>query len=142
MAHALRMTHGIFDGHRRALRDAQQRELLEPGGVRDAFEIRDLLVERELFVGPVGQPAAADVVAIQAVFAGEQREPVTPHRARPVELEVVQPVRGLEQRRPRARHRVGELDAVVRGDEANASDPWREHAGIRREREGGAQKGI
>ena len=67
MTDALRVTHGVFDGHRGALRQAQQGELLEPGGIGDLFEVGHLVLERHLVVGPVGETAAADVVAIQAV---------------------------------------------------------------------------
>ena len=67
MTDALRVPHGVFNGHRGALRDAQQGELLQPGGVGDLFEVGHLVLERHFVVSPVGEPAATDVVAIQAV---------------------------------------------------------------------------
>src|SRR4029077_20793088 len=68
---------------------------------------------------PVGQAAAALVVADQGVVARHLLEPAAPHRALPVVLEVVQPVRRLEQRRPVARDRVGDAHAVGRSAEAD-----------------------
>jgi hypothetical protein len=41
-ADALRMTHGILDARRTALRNAEQREALEAHRIDERFEIRDL----------------------------------------------------------------------------------------------------
>src|SRR6188768_351654 len=46
-------------------------------------------------------------------------EPVLPCRTLPVELEVIEPVRGLEQRRTISGDRIRQLDAVCRGHESD-----------------------
>ena len=47
MADALRMPHRVLDGNRCALRNAQQRKALEPGGVRDALQVVNLVLEAQ-----------------------------------------------------------------------------------------------
>src|SRR6187399_1787393 len=47
-------------------------------------------------------------------------EPVAPHRAVPVELEVIEPVRGFQQRWPVAGNGVRELYSIARRHESDA----------------------
>jgi hypothetical protein len=61
---------------------------------------------------PVGHPAPSFIVAHEAEVVAKEAHPVQPDRAFPFVLEVGQPVRGLDQHRPRARLGPGELDSV------------------------------
>ena len=113
---ALRMSHGVLDAGCAALRDAEQREAIQVRSRDDRFEVGDLRLVRQIFGVPVRQAAAARVEADQLAAGREEAEPVPPHRALPVELQVRQPVRRLDERRaaPRGRdrqaHAVGGLD--------------------------------
>ena len=111
--HALRMPHGVRDGHRAALREADQREPLEPRRVHHQLEVLDPRVEVEGLDVPVRQPAATLVVADQPVSSRERVDPVRPDRALPLQVEVGQPVRRLDQRRPGSRRGVRDFDPVV-----------------------------
>src|SRR4051812_34630263 len=102
------MTHRVFDGDRCALRDSEQSELLELRGIGDTLEIGHLRLERQIGLDAIGKAGAADVVSIQAMVGRQQVEPVPPDRTLPVELEMVEPVRRLEQRWTFARDRIGE----------------------------------
>ena len=56
--------------HRASLRDAEQREAFEAGGVDDGFEVADERLQRDIFdVRRSGRPFAARVVADQRVVA-------------------------------------------------------------------------
>ena len=114
------MTRGIFDGDGGSLRNAEQRESIEARGIGDEFEIGDLGREGDVgVVTPVGQAGAADIVAIQAMVSRQGAEPVLPYRALPVELEVIEPVRGLEQWRAVSGGGIRKLDPVGRGHESD-----------------------
>ncbi len=120
VAHALRMARGIFDGDGGTLRNAEQRESVEACGIGDELEVGDLGLERDIgVVTPVGQPRAADIVAIQAMVSRQGTEPVLPCRALPVEFEVIEPVRGLEQWRAVSGGGIRKLDTVGRGHESD-----------------------
>ena len=103
VADALGMARGVGDRDRAALRDAEQREPVELGGVDDGLEIRDQDVERGVGRVAVRQAAAARVVAMEAVALAERVEPGTPHRRLPVDVDVGQPVGGPDERIARRR---------------------------------------
>jgi len=112
VADALGVTHGVGDRDRCALRDAEQRKALEPGGIDHRLEVGDPGVERERGDGPVRQAAAARIVANEGAAGRKTEQDVVPHRAAPVEVEMVEPVGGLDQRRSCAGRRIGEANAV------------------------------
>ena len=85
---------------RRALRNAQQGERLDAAGLDHRFEIIDQPVVADVADLPVRQSDAAGIVAQQLAVARELMQQVAPHGAGPVELQMVDPVRDLEQRRP------------------------------------------
>ena len=119
MRHPLWMLHRVGDRDRRALRDAEQRKALEAGRVDDELEIAQPGLEAQILDVPVGKAAAALVVADEPMRARQLDEPVPPDRAVPVELEVAQPVRDLDERRALAGFGVRDARAVIAGAEAN-----------------------
>ena len=68
--HPLRVAGGERDGHRRALRHAEQRERVEAGGVDDQLEVVDPVVEVEALDVPVRHAAPPLVVAHQRAVVG------------------------------------------------------------------------
>src|SRR5262245_64569856 len=112
MRDALRMAHGVLDADRTALRDAEEREALDADCVDYCFQIRDLRRQPKVGDLPVGQPAAPRIVANELPATRKVAEPVAPDRALPVEFEVRQPVRSLDERRTGAGYGVGEPDTV------------------------------
>ena len=90
-ADALRVAGGVGDGHRAALRHAQQREALEARGVDDGFEVSHPRLEREVLDVAIREPAPALVVAQDGVRLAQRGPPVPPDRALPVVLEVREP---------------------------------------------------
>ena len=110
----LRVTDRVGDGDRTALRHPEQREPLDTDRVHDELEVVDPGVEAEVVHVPVGQAAPTLVVADQPVPLGEAVEPVRPDRAVPLQFEVGQPVRRLDQWRSVAGFGVGDADAVRR----------------------------
>ena len=116
---ALGMSHGVGDRHRAALRHAEQREALEPARIDDALQVGDHRLEGKVGHVPVRQAVAALVVANKRVPLRQAVDPVLPDRALPVELEVRHPVGRPNDRRARARQRVGDPHAVGRRAEAD-----------------------
>jgi hypothetical protein len=94
------------------LGDAQEREPVETEVVDDGCQVLHPGVERKDGDVVVGQAAAALVVAHERVLAGQADEPVTPHRALPVVVEMGDPVGGPHQRWAGADGGVGEPRAV------------------------------
>ena len=92
-AHPLRVARRVGDRDCAALRDAEQRELVELGGVDHRLQIGDQQVERRVSGLAVRQPAAARVVAMEAIARAQLVEPGAPDRGLPVLLDVGQPVR-------------------------------------------------
>ena len=128
---ALRVPHRVGDARRRALRDSEQRErLARRGRFDDLLQVVDPALEGEVGDVPVRHPAAALVVADEAEVPAEEADPVAPDRALPLELEMGEPVRGLDQQRARSRLGPGELHAVAR---AQIADPlaWLVVHGVR-----------
>ena len=80
--------------------------------VDDGFEIAHERLEGDVLDVPVGKSVPALVVAHELMIPRELGEHVTPDGALPVELQMIQPVRGFDQRRTFADHRVGDTDAV------------------------------
>ncbi len=112
VADSLRVPHRVGDRDGTALGDAEQREALEARGVDDGLEVADEGVEGDVVTVPVGQAVAALVVAQQRVALGQPADHVPPDRALPVELQVVQPVGGLDERGPLPGGRPGNAGAV------------------------------
>ena len=92
---------------RRALRDAEHGRALNTCCIHHRAQIRDEVFERDRRRLPVRQPIAALVVANELAVFDEVADPVAPHRAVPVMLEVVQPVGGLHQGPALADDRIG-----------------------------------
>ena len=63
------MAHGIPDRYRASLRDAEQVEAFETGGIDHGFEIADECLERNLLDFSVREAVAACVIANQRVVA-------------------------------------------------------------------------
>ena len=109
---SLGVTGGVGGGHRRALRDGDDRRPLDAGRVEHRSRIGDEVLERDRGRRPVRPAIAAGVVANEAVAAAEQVEPVRPHRNLQVVIQVAEPVGRLRDRRARAEDGVGEPHAV------------------------------
>src|SRR5215207_10982798 len=99
MAYAIRMAHRVGDRGGTALRQAQEREALQPGRIDYGLQILDPRVEREAIDFPVRETTASLVVAHHGSSPRQPLEPVPPDRAAPVELQMGQPVRSLDQGR-------------------------------------------
>jgi hypothetical protein len=89
MGHALGVADGIGKRDRTALGNAEQREAVEPRGVDDRLQIRDPRVERKVLHFPVGEAAAALVIADERVAPSQLVQPVAPDGALPVESRCV-----------------------------------------------------
>ena len=87
--------------------------------VDHCFEVAHEGVDGEVVDVVLGQPAAPLVVADELAVAGQPDEPVAPHRALPVVVEVGDPVGGSHQRRARADRGVGDPRAVGRRAEVD-----------------------
>src|SRR5215467_5126728 len=116
---ALRMANRIADGDAAALRDPEQGEAFDRGGVRDRFQVTDEGLVGEVLDLPVRQPVAASVVADERVVSGQLAVEMTPDRALEVELQMGHPVARLHQGRPLPDLRVCELHTVGRRAEAD-----------------------
>ena len=114
MRNPLRVTDRVGDGDCTALRQPEQREPLDTDRVHDELEVVDPGVEAEVVHVPVGQAAPTLVVADQPVPLGEAVEPVRPDQTVPLQFEVGQPVRRLDQWRSVAGFGVRDADAVRR----------------------------
>ena len=108
------MARGICDAGRRPLRYPEQHEAVGPGGVDNALEIRHPAVQRELSGRPIGKATTPLVVPNERVPFAHPLQPVTPHRAPPVDLDVSEPVAGFHYRRAAAVPRPCEPHAVRR----------------------------
>ncbi len=116
---AVRMSHRVRDGDRGALGDAEQRESLQAHRIDDRFQITDPRLERRIADVRVGKPAAPLVVPNHRVPFAKPVQPVPPHRALPVELEMRQPGCDPDERRAAPVHGVRETRAVRRLAEAH-----------------------
>ena len=96
--HPLGMTHRIHDRDRRPLRNAEQRETLDPRSIDHGLKVRNPAIDRELIDIPVRQPTPALVVAHDRMRLTEPVQPVAPHGTLPIVLKVREPIRGLDQR--------------------------------------------
>ena len=119
--HPFRMAQGVLDAGGSALGNTQQRGWFSRlGRFHDGLEVRRPRVQDERRARrPVAHAAAALVVAHEAIGPGKELQPVFPHRARPLVLEVGQPVGGLDHRRAGARVGPGQPSAIRGGDEAH-----------------------
>ena len=118
-AHPLGMAGRVGDGDGAALRNTKQREAVQPEVVDHGLQVLQPRAERQVGDVVVGQAASPLVVAHQHVLAGQPDEPVAPHRALPVVVEMGDPVGGPHQWRARADGGVGEPGAVGSGAEAD-----------------------
>jgi len=119
MGHAFGVAYGIGDRYRATLRDAEQREALDAGGIDDGFQVAHEGLEGTLLDLAVGKAVAAGVVADQRMIPRELAIEMPPDRAFEVEFEMGHPVPGLDQRRSSTDPRIGKLDAVLRRAELN-----------------------
>jgi hypothetical protein len=119
-AHALGMPGRVRDHGGPPTGKSEEREALESRGIDHRGQIAHVGVERRSALEPaVGQPAATLVIADERAPSAQLPDPVAPHRAVPLVIEVGHPVARLDQRRPFAIDRIGEADAVERGAEAS-----------------------
>lgn len=108
-----RMPHRIADRRGRALADAEQRERpVDAGRIDHRLQVLHPALQRQVAGIPVLHPAAALVKADVAVVLAQEAHPVGPDRALAVVLQVGQPGCRLDQRRPAAGFRPGQLDVV------------------------------
>src|SRR4051812_31008145 len=75
MAHPLRMSNRVGDPGRAATFVPEQDESLEACGVDNAFQVLDVLLERELDPIPIGQTAATPIISDEGMASTEHREP-------------------------------------------------------------------
>ncbi len=106
------MTCRVGHRHSSALRHAEQRKAFQTEIVDDRLEVLKPRVERVVSDVMVGQPAAALVVPYERVSPSQVDEPMAPHGALPVVVEMGDPVRGADNGRARSDRGVGELSAV------------------------------
>ena len=93
---------GVRDRNTAALGDPEEGErAVDHGGIDDVGEIGHPGLEGDADVLPVGQAAAPLVVADQPMSVRKRRQPMSPHRAVPFQIQVGQPVRRLHQRAAR-----------------------------------------
>ena len=117
MADPLGMARRVRDRDGAALREAEDREALEPELVDHGLEVAHHRLEREVVDVVIGEAVAALVVAHQRAVVREADEPVPPHWALPVVVEVRDPVCCPNQGRPCADRRERKASAVVGGAE-------------------------
>ena len=116
---AVRVSCRIRDGDRSRLGDAEQRESLQARRIDDRFEIADPPVDRRVADVGVREPAASLVIADDGVPIAELLQPVAPHRALPVQLEMTEPGCDPDERRTAPVHGVGQAHAVPSRAEAH-----------------------
>ena len=92
----------VPDGDRSALGHGHEREPRVPGVLDDRLEVGDPHVQREVGDVPVGEAVAPLVEPDDRREPAEIGEEVPPDRALPVELEVAEPARRDDERRPGA----------------------------------------
>src|SRR5437868_6609957 len=117
MRDAFRMANRIGDRYRASLRNAKQGETLETCRIDNGFEIADESFERNLLDLPIREAVSASVVADQRVVARQLAIKMPPDRALEVKFEMRHPIAGLDERRPIAHSRIGELNPVRRAAE-------------------------
>ncbi len=111
------MLRGVGHCHGATLRDSEERERpVDHGGIDHVGEIGHPGVERDSHLVPVGQTATPLVVADQPIPVRQRRQPVSPHGAVPLQIQMGQPVRGLHERRSASRF--GERDPGAVGGRA------------------------
>ena len=134
VADALGVPNGVGDRDRAPLRRAEQRELVELGGVDDRLEIADEHVERGVGRVVIRQAAPARVVAIETKARADRVEPGAPHRRLPVDVDVGEPVRRAHQRGTLAVRRERQPRPVRRPREAQILDETPVRAGRQHDR--------
>src|SRR4029453_5898900 len=95
-AHTLGMTHRIGDRYRAALRNPKQRKSLYSDRIDDAFKVTYEGIEQKCLELPMGQAVSARIVPNQPVFGGENMQQMTPDRALPIIVEMIEPIGGFD----------------------------------------------
>jgi hypothetical protein len=113
------MPDGIRNRHGAALRESEQRETVEPGGVGDRFHIAYPGIEGNLVNVPVRQAITARIVSDKGVILGKSKEEMLKNRQLPIIFEMTEPMRRPQQRRSAAGCRIGQPDTVGRFAIAN-----------------------
>jgi hypothetical protein len=72
--HTFRVTNGVRDRHRRALRDPEEREAVKSASVNHRFEILHERLEGKLWDVTIGETGAALVIPHQRALSGEAAE--------------------------------------------------------------------
>jgi len=92
------MPGGVLHADRASLRNPEQCKAIQFQIVNDGLEIRDPFLERQIGYVPIGQAVAPLVEPDKQVVARQLAEHVAPDGAVPVVLEMVQPIRSLDER--------------------------------------------
>src|SRR5262245_55668582 len=94
MGYPVWMTRCVLDRNRTAYAHAENREFREAECLDQVLEVPKPGVERDVLEVPVGQAAAAQVVAHHGVLARQRLEQGPPYRAVPLVLEMIEPGAG------------------------------------------------
>jgi len=81
----------VGDRDRSPLRHPEEGEVVDTGGVDDRLEVSQPSTERDIDRRAVGESAPSIVISDDGEVRPERGQPVAPHRARPIVLEVGQP---------------------------------------------------
>src|SRR5579862_2632613 len=92
------MANSVGDRDGTALRMAEEREFVESGGVDNHLQIVHPGFERNVRDIPGGETVSAAVVSEDAGASGKIAHPVTPDRAFPFEIEMIETVCDFDQR--------------------------------------------
>src|SRR5262249_29789098 len=107
------------DRDRGTLSVAEQRETMKIERVGHGLEIAHEGFERKVVGVPIGEAGSALVVADQAELSLQSRQQRLPHLALPIELDVVHPIRDLNDRQAVSTRRDREIEALRGAAEAH-----------------------
>src|SRR5687768_11419938 len=108
------MTDRVSDGYRPSLRNTQDRKAFQSQRVHDSLEVLDESFEAEVFHVPIRKAVSSFVISHQQMVASKFLDHMTPDRTLPIEFQMIEPVRGLNQWRAIADRRIGDAH-VIRG---------------------------
>src|SRR2546427_12432125 len=107
------MPDGIRDADGAALRHAQEHESLKPQRVDDRLHVTNPCIEGKVRALPIREAAPPFIVPHVPVKPREFLDPVPPHRAIQIELDVTQPVGRLHERGTLAGRSTGDSYTVI-----------------------------
>src|SRR5208282_1477421 len=106
------MAYGIGNGYSSALRDSDQSKAVHTRGIHHGLKVLDPKLEGHLLHVPLGEAVATFVVADQSMVSGHFDEPMSPERAVPFIVKMIEPIGGLDERISGASASVGQTDAI------------------------------